>query len=136
MKKLKFKCWDKQNNEMDTVDYLAWHNYELYIKPCSYQDEFTLEDYDLLMYIGLMDITDREIYEQDIIRIIEPSTRTRIYCVVVYNEESCCFQFLGIRDNTIWPISFYKYCKILGNTYKDKDLYDAIKLDQNIDKWD
>lgn len=136
MKNAKFKCWDKQNKEMDNVEYLTWHNNELYIKPSSYQDEFTTEDYDLLMSTGLLDITDREIFEADIIRIIEPSTRIRIYCVVKYDEVDCCFRFVDIRDGTIWSVSFYKHCKILGNCFDDNDLFCCIKNNENIDKWD
>ena len=80
MRVIKFRVWDKENKWMDDIDgynlYLAdneiyeveenTQGYETYMEKTNATDK-----YELMQYIGLTDILNKEIYEYDKVKVFD-----------------------------------------------------------------
>lgn len=130
---LKFRCWDKENKEMDWVRRLEWDNSFFYIEPEQYSDLFTLEDYDLMPYIGVKDSFGKEIYVSDIVRA--ESSYEVLYGIVrfgSYNYEydtdynqRFYIEWLtrpNYRGDIFWWLSEKSQCtlEVVDNIYENK----------------
>ena len=96
MREIKFRAWDKLNNCMDQVDgdclYIADdQRYEVYEKGGNNYNTYLQKDnvsykYEIMQYIGFTDINGKEIYESDIVRVVDS-----------YTEKGCLVSdFIGL----------------------------------------
>ena len=142
MKKIKFRAWDK---EIDNMFYNAQDTYDYGIfvgnEECpeeSFKSVIQNDNYVLMQYIGLNDRQGQQIYEGDVVEIVDGPTLHPDNCYigtkfkVFYNQESCSFMMQDIydEDNTqyfdldldgIPP----KYLEVIGNIYENKKLLEV-----------
>ena len=121
MREIKFKVWDKENKEMLDLEDLHYEFGKMSIRTTMYNSYFDTEDMVLMQYTGLKDITGKEIYEGDIVKV-----RTVTTCVtgyVEYDAEYCEYRVI-INNNEY--VSLWKQLEIevLGNIYENKNLLD------------
>lgn len=112
MREIKFRYWDKENNEMIDGDVLAFEEY-LPIADHLNQEGIT-------QYVGLKDKNGKEIYEGDIVKIsnhpFEGSMKINGNYEVGYNEymELCCGSLLLFRNK--------HYAEVIGNVFENPEL--------------
>ena len=123
MRELKFRAWDKVDKRFCTL-----REFE----PCVIQEEgkFRIHqgdscDYIFMQYIGLKDSKGVEIYEGDIIKIIDKNT-FKLYEYIekslIVRWDGCCYSI----QNKIGDASIYHFIKkknysveIIGNIHKE-----------------
>lgn len=109
--KIKFRVWDAISKKM--------YSYEE-VKHIPLQD-FDLEHYTVMLYIGIQDMDGNEIYEEDIVERIQTDSVGRFVGVVVYEEPSFTarnYDEDGEYDNDVLDYQS-SIIKILGNTFKN-----------------
>ena len=125
MREIKFRVWDKYDNEMkydaqDTYDYIVNN-----IMEDCFGDVLKSERYEIMQYTGLKDKNGKEIYEGDIWRYEE------IVGSVVFDKGAFSLHTdlgkgaVGCLDIGI----FRNACEVIGNIYENPDLlekYNAI----------
>lgn len=95
-REIKYQAWDKEEKRMSKVLLIDW------INECVDLDEGVIErdfnQVELLEYIGRKDEDEREIYEEDIVQVIEQGHNMGFYYeneyvgIVKYDEEYCAFK--------------------------------------------
>lgn len=134
MNKIKFQLWSKSSGKMitwETIKHLAFQeNGDM----ASLINWLEGDDYIPLLFTGLIDREDQEVYDGDIVGCWPPS----IPIVVEYSERSA--KFFGKRldkENSWVPLiptfqgqgSGHLGGEVLGNKYEHKDMLDQIKED-------
>ena len=120
---IKFRAWDKVMDYMDydALDYAPDFLYEL----------FHSDHYDLMQYIGFTDTKQKEIYEDDIVHVIDThapqgSGISNFIGIVKYN---CGSFYISDLDGTY---SNYRLMdleiEVIGNIFEDKEMMERIKL--------
>lgn len=84
-----------------------------------------LEGFQLMLYIGCKDKNVREIYEGDRIRWYPNRPKNHFDEVVEWDESRLCFTLGGWYENDFPDTE--KYCKIIGNIYKNPELAKEVK---------
>jgi uncharacterized phage protein (TIGR01671 family) len=121
MREVKFRAWDKRNNQMLDVIAITWldivnpNNTNLVL--CQDKDknffEHKMEDTELMQYTGLEDQNGKEIYEDDIVNIkstVEEVTQIDECVKVVYD-----YEFLT-------ELGYAEEVEIIGNIYENPEL--------------
>ena len=126
-RELKFRAWDKQNKSMEEVELLG--DEVLRIKHAEWENR---EDFEVMQYTGLKDRKGVEIYEGDIIEIVnnlnEVTKKTNTHnAIVKYKEGSLVAtwqdEFVGEIFNYFnsynTPIVTFE---VIGNIYENPRL--------------
>jgi uncharacterized phage protein (TIGR01671 family) len=130
MREIKFRAWDKKNKRWVSKDYEE-EAFEIYLDGkflglAGEIDRDWNDDYILMQYTGLKDKNGKEIYEEDIVKIIEHNYHCGGYSIVKgivrWSDKRCGF--------FVYPISegFKKYYrmsdvdKAIGNIYENPEL--------------
>ena len=123
MREIKFRAWDSDKKEMVYPKIQFDESYVMQLN-CSYIGEFNGKTYNtvkmpLMQFTGLTDLTGRDIYESDIIDIVDHNGLNRVEQVLF---QSLCFtinghtQSLSVFKNIGWEM------EIIGNIYENPDL--------------
>jgi hypothetical protein len=112
MRAIKFRAWDRKNEEMRDWHYLCWN----WSMGTLNGDSNT----DVMQFTGLKDKNDVEIYEGELIVTdpLKPNSKTLYTGAVEYH---------GRGFNVMVPnyglVDFYEGCaEIIGNIYENSDL--------------
>lgn len=131
MRTIKFRFWDKKRKQMiDKRPYTPDHYEYLYINPEGNVEithrglpEYT-KDFILMQFTGLLDRTNKEIYEGDIVEIKEENEPYWMGEVIwdVYRWDGDGF-YMSHYDN---PGELFsqgtKYIAVIGNIYENPEL--------------
>lgn len=129
MREIKFRAWDKKKE--------MWTNYKSYDGILYFMDKNTgvwfgkynkrYKDFDLMQYIGMKDMNNVEIYENDIVEIFKEKSYLNDTAVVKFDKYSSSF-VLVVQDDDCGYLSYdfayydkTKY-KVIGNIYENKEL--------------
>jgi uncharacterized phage protein (TIGR01671 family) len=121
MRELKFRAWDKSDNNMyyNIQTGIRFDDGSIYTfeKFLGYQDCHDYHKWIVMQYTGLKDANGKEIYEGDIVEFFNGNT----YKVAF---EDGCFVLDGKRfwhgNNELY--SYYNTIKIIGNIYENPEL--------------
>jgi len=129
MRTIKFRCWDNRNRKIvypvgeDTTDRITSSSL------LSAYNDGGIEE--LMQYTGLKDLRGVEIYEGDIVKIIEEGRKeSEIIKEVIWSEELGAFYAEDILGLFINSTRNDKYVvEVIGNIYENKEL---LKTNENI----
>lgn len=105
MREIKFRFWDRDNNEMSDIcklgDDLRWLLSDLHIP---------------MQFTGLYDTNGKEIYEGDVLSrpYFRPNTQERIVRIVKADDYGW-----DLRDYAV------SICEVIGNIYENPELLNA-----------
>ena len=123
MREIKFRAWDKEHKEW--VKYSITDNIPIFCHNTSrWKTDKEGERFILCQYIGLKDISGREIYEGDIVKAI---SFARWIGAVKYSDENQAFIFDDLDkkyrgNSTVFMKQFDDGFEILGNIYENPEL--------------
>ena len=145
MREIKFRIWHK--NEKRWLDPWAEEDPMLSLKDCGEGCEVFLYERDsgdwsnqnclmkdvvIQQYTGLKDKNGKDIYEGDIIRVIDPSVTTSYWYnstkVVNYDPHSCFFCLIDLDD---WPDIMYNG-EMFNQAGEGNNFSDRIEVVENI----
>lgn len=127
MRELKFRAWYKPEKKMI---YSIQDEFEERIElgmDC-FSDYLNNDDFIVNQFTGRTDKEGKEIYEDDILLIIDQG-----YFRVTWDRDNCKFYLLPLEDyldemplDRSWEVDY----EVEGNIYENKDLLDYIEKDQ------
>lgn len=146
-REIKFRAWDKENEEMYDVAMIDVETGEVAYTdhPTGYNADALLEQVELMQYTGLKDKNGREIYEGDIVLVnrydvlstswnseIENEKKILIMSrvgYVVYDELRLSFRVkspIGNQTIALSGVGYFDYdIEVIGNIYENKKLLDV-----------
>ena len=121
-RKIKFRSWDKilkimSYNPVNAINF----NGQFLLNDGKFHD-INKTDYILMQYTGVVDKNGKEIYEGDIVKIMQ-KTET-FFDKVIYDNHLCSFRFEGLSD-------YCDFCdwlregaefEVVGNIYENPEL--------------
>lgn len=116
-REIKFRAWDKLVKKMVQPrdgDFIGWHS------PTNWK-----ECYEIMQYTGLKDKNGNEIYEGDILNVIEKqdySKKKEYKGHVVFSDTAMFAVKVGVKDMNIKALMDYHLIEIIGNIYDNPDL--------------
>lgn len=129
MRDIKFRCWDTENKQMLKVQELdfedTFYGGRLSIRADMYNDYFDIEDMILMQYTGLKDKNEKEIYEEDIVKIND-----EIIAKVIWDNDYLGYFLYANEENSIDSFEngeqpLYDYwgsIEVIGNIYDNPEL--------------
>jgi uncharacterized phage protein (TIGR01671 family) len=135
MRDFKFRAWDKKKK--------TWTNYQIIDDMTYFMDKITgvwhrddeFKRFKLLQYTGMQDKNKKEIYEGDIIKIVDengvideldPNTG---FGTVIWFEEYA-FWYVDKIENGLGGIINYYNVEVIGNIYDNPEL---LRSENNVD---
>lgn len=132
MREIKYRAWDKINNQLAELSGVVFENGEIISISTEFMDHgdhpelhaAPLDSVVLMQYTGLKDKNGVEIYEGDIVRIIDDGETDIGWG---WNEEVIFHNgaFMAGDDNLLVNINFR--CLVIGNIYENSELLEAEK---------
>ena len=120
MREIKFRAWDKENEEMYDVAMIDVETGEVAYTdhPTGYNADALLEQVELMQYTGLKDKNGKEIYEGDILKDCD----TREIKTVIWHKN--CFILRDTKGFYQWTY-FEDEHEVIGNIYENSDLLEV-----------
>ena len=120
MREIKFRAWDKENEEMYDVAMIDVETGEVAYTdhPTGYNADALLEQVELMQYTGLKDKNGKEIYEGDILKDCD----TREIKTVIWHKN--CFILRDTKGFYQWTY-FEDEHEVIGNIYENPELLEA-----------
>ena len=113
MKTIKFRAWEKPDK---TVKFEGKMHYE--VEKADYLHKWLQDNnYEIMLWTGLLDRLRKEIFEGDIIKVKMYSGKFENYKVIWDKKEACWDSINKKRDNWISP-TVWKKSKVIGNIYE------------------
>ena len=116
MRPIKFRAWDKENEVMVYPKGILFDGRVVNFS-CGILEPF--EGCELMQYTGLKDKNGTEIYEGDIVDVVNGIT------VVTYDDG--CFR--AKLNGSNYRLSGWKSVEVIGNIYENPELLDGEKHD-------
>ncbi len=120
MNNLKFRAWDKANEEMFKIDVIDFYFKQIRVLPNS-GNNFSMKfsDVELMQSTGLFDKNGKEIFEGDIVRNIYTGSIGRVYWCV----HNTGFFYYVEKDKKHYTVFRANHnLEVIGNIYEDKEL--------------
>lgn len=113
-REIKFRVWDKNQKEMADVDHLTWNRG---VEGLSEINQEMPKWFFLMQFTGLKDRNNKEVYEEDLIRI------NGYLATIRWNPMFCSFEAnFGDGDEVqLWEV---KDIEVIGNTFENPELLD------------
>lgn len=127
MREIKFRAWDKENEEMYDVAMIDVETGEVAYTdhPTGYNADALLEQVELMQYTGLKDKNGKEIYEGDICNCRE----YECFGKVEWNNEEAGFYFcVVVEGGGFEEEHLYDYIdelEVIGNIHENPELLEA-----------
>lgn len=143
MRQLKFRVWDKENNQW-LFGYKSAGGFSIFgevvmLGEFSHIPIEKLNNIEIMQFTGILDRKGKEVYEGDIITaraVLENNTKDflykDVYCEVCWSDVNCAFELFELGDNgAMYQIYTDGYgrgdvdtesIEILGNRYETPNL--------------
>ena len=129
MENIKFRVWDKDDEEMREVENIHVGGNRKQVAVWNEENDCCewVYNYELMQYTGFKDMNGKEIYEGDILKDVLESKNgeKRIYYNEIFYSDGC-FQVRDL-DNSINFLFEYAhkgvvYMEVVGNVYENPEL--------------
>lgn len=119
-REIKFRAWDKENEEMYDVAMIDVETGEVAYTdhPTGYNADALLEQVELMQYTGLKDKNRKEIYEGD---ILKDEFDRKFYVYWVSNEARFAIRQKNRKSEYFMVINHLKI-EVIGNIYENPDM--------------
>ena len=125
MREYKFRAWDKENKEM-----IPWERLHIEFEggfttiwiPENKAVKKALLDFELMQFTGLYDKNGKEIYEGDLVQVLDYTSWEGLY-KVVWDEESLMYVLEDAYGDKEKMCEFEHYL-VRGNIYENPELLD------------
>lgn len=130
MGNLKFRAWDKRYNKMVDVKSIEFEGEVCPIfgmqRVPTINRGINIADVELMQYIGLKDKYNKDIYEEDIVRVPANYSGDHYYreCIAIVRYEENEFTLYNPldKDGIVWQDFAWNSLEIIGNTYENPEL--------------
>ena len=120
MREIKYKVWNEELKEMYTV------SKEKYLGSTGIVDPYVGHEKAVwLQFTGLTDVNNREIYEGDILRLLN----SEVLCEVVYEAPSFCRRWINPKVSSLRGVEMepmaHNTCityEVIGNIFENPEL--------------
>ncbi|MFS9356556.1 YopX family protein [Streptococcus mitis] len=125
---LKYRAWDKHEQKMFTNDELIIWNGNVYANDskkltCNNLKGWSIDDEYLMQSTGLRDKNDKEIFEDDIVKMAKDVYSEPTYYEVVRHRGGAYRLESKQHGCELWLR--HTDCEVVGNVYENKELLDA-----------
>lgn len=128
MREIKFRAWDKSNEEMLEVENLYFNDMtdKVEIRTRIYSDYFNDEEMILMQYTGLKDKNGKEIYDGDIVAEKGHYVKSDrlLYQKIQWKESYSCWLRGEYQRLTPKNIKTYQI-EVIGNIYENPELLEV-----------
>ena len=122
----KFRAWHKSMQRMSEVLAISFERQKVKIRHLRGTTHMTvpLDDVELMQSTGLLDINDKEIFENDIVEWKHKDTGQLVRGIVKYDTELGLWGMTDVRFNNLTSIGYLanQRVTVLGNIYQNKEL--------------
>ena len=107
--------------------YYSYHDYTVEGDDSVYGDTISFENCVLMQSTGLLDINDKEIFENDIVEWKHKDTGQLVRGIVKYDTELGFWGMTDVRFNNLTAIGYLanQRVTVLGNIYQNKELVEV-----------
>lgn len=125
---LKYRAWDKHGQKMFANDELIIWNGNVYANDskkltCNNLKGWSIDDEYLMQSTGLRDKNDKEIFEDDIVKMAKDVYSEPTYYEVVRHRGGAYRLESKQHGCELWLR--HTDCEVVGNVYENKELLDA-----------
>lgn len=79
--------------------------------------------YELMQFVGLEDISKKDVYEKDIITIKLKNSPFKIKCTVIYNQSQCQFMAMEMtKKKLVYQLHRNRNIEVIGNMFENPEL--------------
>jgi uncharacterized phage protein (TIGR01671 family) len=118
MREIKFRAWSKQNKLMHYVDKFS-SNPQLMTWNGIVYKQGVVQDYEMLQYTGLKDKNGEEIYEGDVVNIVDFNTQN--YRVEFINGTFLLrYGYANIENRYPEDVNYGSDVEVIGNIYENE----------------